>query len=57
MMAIDKDALAEYLKENLCININAQKTSDYYESYTQVTVTLSLDGEVISESYDSVYTY
>jgi hypothetical protein len=51
---LNTEALAAYLKGNLTIDVSTEQDWDYYSDGVRVTVRLSLDGEVISTSSDTV---
>lgn len=48
------DVMRSFLKENLAIQISTSREYDYGDEYTVIEVSISLDGEEICKSSDSV---
>ena len=48
------DVIGSFLKENLAIQISTSRERDYGDEYTIIEVSISLDGEEICKSSDSV---
>ena len=48
------DVMRSFLKDNLEIQISTSKERDYYNDYTNIEVSILLDGEEICKSSDSV---
>lgn len=48
------DVMRSFLKENLAIQISTSRERDFGGEYTVIEVSISLDGEEICKSSDSV---
>jgi hypothetical protein len=50
----NKDVIGTFLKDNLTIEISTSTIRDYGDTYTNIEVSISLDGEEICKSGDRI---
>lgn len=52
--SVPTEKILEFLKENLNVSLTANKETDYGDEYIVLEATISLDGETISQSSDTI---